>query len=197
MRFIRSSNDAGSRAAARARPSCSTRYPKRSTRGAVGLEATPNRRMGFCAKPRHLEIVGGAISKHAARKIARGKLRGHEISRDNLMSQFATSSWGGTRKRPLAFTEHGAIMAATVLNSPGAVEMSVFVVRAFVQFRTALLSTRELAKRLDALERHVATKLTVHDRALTNLLKAIRSLTELPATRKRPIGFTADLDGSE
>jgi hypothetical protein len=115
----------------------------------------------------------------------------------NLMSQFATSSWGGTRKRPLAFTEHGAIMAATVLNSPGAVEMSVFVVRAFVQFRTALLSTRELAKRLDALERHVATKLTVHDRALTNLLKAIRSLTESPATRKRPIGFTADLDGSE
>jgi hypothetical protein len=115
----------------------------------------------------------------------------------NLMSQFATSSWGGTRKRPLAFTEHGAIMAATVLNSPGAVDMSVFVVRAFVQFRTALLSTRELAKRLDALERHVATKLSVHDRALTNLLKAIRSLTESPATKKRPIGFTADLDGSE
>ena len=63
-------------------------------------------------------------------------------------------------------------MAATVLSSQGAVEMSVFVVRAFVQFRTALLSTRELAKRLDALERHMATK-------------------------KRPIGFTADLDGSE
>ena len=115
----------------------------------------------------------------------------------DLMSQFATSSWGGTRKRPLAFTEHGAIMAATVLNSPSAVEMSVFVVRAFVQFRTELLSTRELAKRLDALERHVATKLAVHDRALTNLLKAIRSLTESPATKKRPIGFTADLDGSE
>ena len=75
-------------------------------------------------------------------------------------------------------------MPSTVLNSPGAVEMSVFVVRAFVQFRTALLSTRELAKRLDALERHVATKLTVHDRALTNLLRAIRSLTESPATRE-------------
>ena len=72
----------------------------------------------------------------------------------SLMSQFATSSWGGARKRPLAFTEHGAIMAATVLNSPNAVEMSVYVVRAFVQFRTALSSTRELARRLDALERH-------------------------------------------
>ena len=62
-----------------------------------------------------------------------------------LKSQFATSSWGGSRKRPLAFTEHGAIMAATVLNSPSAVKMSVFVVRAFVQYRTVLSSTRGLA----------------------------------------------------
>ena len=114
-----------------------------------------------------------------------------------LMSQFATSSRGGTRKRPLAFTEHGAIMAATVLNSPNAVKMSVFVVRAFVQYRSVLSSTRELAERLDALETHVATKLTVHDRTLTSLLKAIRSLTESPATKRRPIGFTADLSESE
>src|SRR5215467_7109474 len=55
----------------------------------------------------------------------------------NLMSQNATSSWGGRRKRPLAFTEHGAIMAASVLNAPRAVEMSVFVVRAFVALREA------------------------------------------------------------
>lgn len=114
-----------------------------------------------------------------------------------LMSQFATSSRGGTRKRPLAFTEHGAIMAATVLNSPSAVKMSVFVVRAFVQYRSILSSTQELAGRLDALERHVATKLTVHDRTLNDLLKAIRSLTESPAIKRRPIGFTADLSGSD
>lgn len=114
-----------------------------------------------------------------------------------LISQFATSSWGGIRKRPLAFTEHGAIMAATVLNSPSAVKMSVFVVRAFVQYRTVLSSTQALARRLDALERHVATKLTVQDRTLTSLLKAIRSMTESPATKRRPIGFTADLNGSE
>jgi ssDNA-binding Zn-finger/Zn-ribbon topoisomerase 1 len=154
---------------------------------------------------RRAEQAGEADHCGAGRSVRRNQQRFpadfiFEVSDEevrNLMSQFATSSWGGTRKRPLAFTEHGAIMAATVLNSPGAVEMSVFVVRAFVQFRTALLSTRELAKRLDALERHVATKLTVHDRALTNLLQAIRSLTESPATKKRPIGFTADLDGSE
>jgi hypothetical protein len=82
----------------------------------------------------------------------------------NLMSQIATSSWGGTRKRPLAFTEHGAIMAATVPNSPGAVEMSVLVVRAFMQFRTALLSTRELSKRLDALERRQQVRADADDR---------------------------------
>ena len=53
----------------------------------------------------------------------------------NLKSQFATSSWGGRRKLPLAFTEHGAIMAANVLNTPRAVEVSVYVVRAFVKLR--------------------------------------------------------------
>jgi len=88
-------------------------------------------------------------------------------------------------------------MAATVLNSPSAVKMSVFVVRAFVQYRTVLSSTRELAERLDALERHVATKLTVHDRTLSSLLNAIRSLTGSAETKKRPIGFTADLNENE
>jgi hypothetical protein len=55
--------------------------------------------------------------------------------------------WGGRRKRPLAFTEHGAIQAATILNSPHAVEMSVYVVRAFVKLREVLSTNRELARR--------------------------------------------------
>ncbi len=61
----------------------------------------------------------------------------------SLKSQFATSSWGGARKLPLAFTEHGAIMAAMVLNSPRATEVSVYVVRAFVQLRDTLLTHKE------------------------------------------------------
>ena len=65
-----------------------------------------------------------------------------EQEMDNLKSQFATSSCGGRRKLPLAFTEHGAIMAASVLNSGRAVEMSVYVVRAFVQLREWLVATR-------------------------------------------------------
>ena len=103
-----------------------------------------------------------------------------------LRSQFATSSWGGRRYRPLAFTEHGAIMAASVLNSTRAIEVSVFVVRAFVQMREALVVHKEIGKRLDDLER----KLGTHDRAIGQILDAIRQLTQPPDTpRRRRIGF--------
>lgn len=76
-----------------------------------------------------------------------------------LRSQFATLKSGSGRHRkyaPMVFTEHGAIMAATVLNSPTAVEMSVMVVRAFVKLRQTLASNAALAHRLEALERSVA-----------------------------------------
>lgn len=72
----------------------------------------------------------------------------HEF--ENLRSQFAISSWGGRRKLPLAFTEHGAIMTASVLNSDRAVAMSVYVVRAFVQLRAVLLDHKALADKLAA-----------------------------------------------
>jgi phage regulator Rha-like protein len=79
-----------------------------------------------------------------------------------LRSQFATSSsatrrWGGRRYPPLAFTEHGAIMVATVLNSARAVQMSVYVVRAFVKLRQVLASHSELSRRLQSLEKSVAS----------------------------------------
>ena len=79
----------------------------------------------------------------------------------NLKLQSATSSLrdrshGGARKPPRMFTEHGAIMAATVLNSPRAVQMSVYVVRAFVKLREVLASNSTLARRLESLERSVA-----------------------------------------
>ena len=108
---------------------------------------------------------------------------------DNLKSQFATSSWGGRRKLPLVFTEHGAIMAAAVLNSDRAVEMSVYVVRAFVQLRDLLSSHKALAQKLDQLERRVAH----HDNSLAEIIDAIRALMAQPQSVKRPIGFTADL----
>lgn len=110
---------------------------------------------------------------------------------DSLRSQFVTSNVGrgGRRYLPYVFTEHGAIMAASVLSSPRAVEMSVFVVRAFVQLRALLASSRELSERLDELER----KLSTHDHAIAGLIDAIRQLTATPAKPSRSIGFTADL----
>jgi len=104
----------------------------------------------------------------------------------NLKSQNATSSWGGKRKLPLAFTEHGALMAATVLTSPEAIKLSVFVIRAFVRMRESLVASRQVAAQLDALERRVGT----HDRAIRQIFDALRELTQ-PAEppKRRRIGF--------
>ena len=112
------------------------------------------------------------------------RLENHEFA--ILRSQFATSSWGGRRYSPFVFTEHGAIMAASILNSPRAIQVSVYVVRAFVQMREALLVHKEMGKRLDELERKVGT----HDRAVGQILEALRQLMQSPEmTRGRRIGF--------
>jgi ORF6N domain len=104
----------------------------------------------------------------------------------NLKSQFATSSWGGRRKLPYAFTEHGAIMAASVLNSPRAIEISVHVVRAFIHLRELVSSNSDLSQKLDKLER----KFAGHDRAISELINAIRQLmTPAAPKKKHPIGF--------
>jgi hypothetical protein len=102
-----------------------------------------------------------------------------------LMSQFATSrsKHGGRRKLPLAFTEHGAIMAANVLNSKGAVQASVHVVRAFVRLRQMLASNSELAGKLEELERK-------YDRQFKVVFDAIRQLMRPPEPQRKQIGFT-------
>jgi len=106
---------------------------------------------------------------------------------ENLISQSVTSSsrHGGRRKLPLAFTEHGAIMAATVLNSAQAVEMSVFVVRAFIRLREFARGHTEIMKRLSALERKVAG----HDEDLTQMFEALRALLAPREKPRRGIGF--------
>lgn len=117
------------------------------------------------------------------------QLTNHEVA--GLRSQFATSNEpirgrGGRRYQPWAFTEHGAIMAASVLNTPRAVEVSVFVVRAFVKLRELSATHKELGQKLDELER----KVSGHDQAIAGLINAIRELMTPPeAKKKRPIGF--------
>jgi hypothetical protein len=111
---------------------------------------------------------------------------------EGLRSQNATSSssHGGRRYLPYAFTEHGAIMAASVLNSKRAIEMSVFVVRAFVQMRQALAVNQHVVSKLSELE----ARLDGHDTELQDLVGAIQELiSPLPANNRR-IGFEAPSD---
>ena len=105
----------------------------------------------------------------------------------NLRSQNAASSLhGGSRHLPIVFTEHGAIMLATILNSKRAAEMSVFVVRTFGRMREMLAGNVQLARKLAELE----AKVSEHDESIADLFEAIRQLLE-PVTpgAKREIGF--------
>jgi len=102
-----------------------------------------------------------------------------------LKSQIATSRWGGRRTRPYVFTEHGAIMAASVLNTPKAVEMSVYIVRAFIKMRTFLTQYKELAQKVAEFE----TKLGKHDEAIVSIINAVKQLMEPPKPKKKVIGF--------
>ena len=107
--------------------------------------------------------------------------------RHALRSQFVISKKGrgGRRYPPYAFTEHGAIMAATVLNSKRAIEMSVFVVRAFVRMREMLAKNRQLAAKINELDRRLDT----HDTAIQDIIEAIKELMVPEGTSKRKIGF--------
>jgi hypothetical protein len=106
----------------------------------------------------------------------------------NLRSQIATSSsgHGGRRYAPFAFTEHGALMAANVINSPDAVRMSVHIVRAFVQLRQLMVNHKVLSSKLAELDARVG----VHDEQLAAIVEAIRHLTTPDApTHGRKMGF--------
>ncbi len=109
-----------------------------------------------------------------------------------LMSQFATSNegattlgHGGRRKLPLVFTEHGALQAASVLNSSRAVEVSLYVVRAFVQLRGLLAANEQLAQQLAELDKRLSQKLSTHDQAITGILNTLRALMQPPESTGR------------
>ncbi len=103
-----------------------------------------------------------------------------------MRSQIATALKRNVRYLPNAFTEHGALMAASILNTPRAMDVSVYVIRAFVKLRETLSTRKELAGRLGELERKVGS----HDVAIQSMVAAIRRLMEPPPAPPRPrIGF--------
>lgn len=131
-----------------------------------------------------------------------------EALRSQIATLNATEQRAGRGRHrkylPHAFTEHGAIMAASILNSPRAIEVSMYVVRAFVRLRELAANHQELAKRLDALEAKTEALALQHDSfsrntrvQLKQVFDALRELMTPPAPPKRPIGFVPQNEGKE
>jgi hypothetical protein len=110
------------------------------------------------------------------------QLDSHEF--EDLRSQIVTSSWGGSRYRPYAFTEQGVAMLSSVLRSKRAVEVNIEIMRAFVRLREMLAGNRELARKLAELEKR-------YDAQFRVVFEAIRELMEppVPSRQRRRIGF--------
>jgi phage regulator Rha-like protein len=112
----------------------------------------------------------------------------------SLRSQIVTSKpeRGGRRYLPFAFTEHGAVMAANILNSRRAVQMSIFVVRAFIKMRQTMTANKALLEKLEELEKKLTKRLDAHEQAIVYVLGELRKLMEpplLPEPKRRRIGF--------
>jgi len=122
----------------------------------------------------------------------RFQLSAHELKILRSQNVISSEGHGGSRYLPYAFTEHGAIMAATVLNSERAIEMSVFVVLAFVRMRRAIAGHRHILTKLAQLERRLET----HDADIQDLMDAIRELMSPEEPNRRRIGFEAPSDPS-
>jgi len=106
---------------------------------------------------------------------------------NDLKFQFGTSSWGGTRKLPRAFTEQGIAMLSSVLRSKRAIHVNIAIMRAFVKLREFAASHKNFAAKLEQLERKVGG----HDGQIRTLFDAIRQLMEPPTPKSRRIGFKA------
>src|ERR1700756_1286277 len=120
----------------------------------------------------------------------RFQISAHELKILKSQNVISSEGHGGSRYRPYVFTEHGAIMAATVLNSDRAIEMSVFVVLAFVRMRRAIAGNRNVLTKLAELER----RLESHDAEIQQLMEAIRELMMPEEPNRRRIGFETPAD---
>jgi len=141
-----------------------------------------------------IKALNQAVKRNAERFPEDFAFRLTQDEFSSLRSQIVTLKRGQHRKYlPHAFTEHGAIMAANVLNSKQAVQMSVLVVRAFVKLRETLASHKELADKVGELERKVG----IHGRAIVSILATIRGLTGSPKQKSRAIGFRAKREAAD
>ena len=136
----------------------------------------------------------GVRTKRLIEQVKRNKPRFpddfmYQLTREEvtiLRSQFATSSWGGRRYLPYVFTQEGVTMLSSVLNSERAIKVNIQIMRAFVKLKELLLTHKDLAIKLEALER----KYVNHDKKIKAIFEAIKKLLEpKPVEQKRIIGF--------
>ena len=106
----------------------------------------------------------------------------------NLMCHFGTSSWGGTRKLPYAFTEQGVAMLSGVLHSKRAVQVNIQIMRAFIQFKRMLLTNTGLRRKIEDMEKKYDSHFAIVFQAIKKLLED----QQLPEQPKRRIGFHTD-----
>lgn len=117
------------------------------------------------------------------------QLTDEEIENMRFQIGTALAPKRNARFRPYVFTEHGAVMLASVLNSPAAIEASLQVVRAFVRLRTILAEHKELAAKIEALEKKMDDKFAVQDEKILSILKVIKQFIETPVTGRKQIGY--------
>lgn len=103
---------------------------------------------------------------------------------DNLKSQFVISSWGGTRKLPYVFTEQGVAMLSSVLKSERAIEMNIIIMRAFVKIRNLIYSYKDLAEKMEKMER-------TYNKKIIRIFEILNKLTNAEDKNKPEIGFKA------
>ncbi len=101
----------------------------------------------------------------------------------DLKCHFGTSSWDGTRKLPLAFTEHGILMLSSVLNSTQAIQVNIQIMRTFTKLRELMTTHKDLRRKIKTMEKKYGHQLRI-------VFNAIKRLIDPPSKQKNPIGFT-------
>jgi hypothetical protein len=104
---------------------------------------------------------------------------------ENLMSQFATSSWGGIRKLPLAFTEQGVAMLSSVLNSKQAIHVNIQIIRIFTRMREMLLTHKDILLKLEQMEKQVS----IHSKEIQQIFAVLKQLIQKPIEPRKKIGY--------
>ncbi|HLB95987.1 MAG TPA: ORF6N domain-containing protein [Patescibacteria group bacterium] len=134
------------------------------------------------------EITTGNFNKAVSRNLDRFPsdfmFRLNKEEFHNLIFQFGTSRWGGTRKNPRVFTEHGILMLSSVLNSKRATQVNIQIMRTFIKMREMLVAHKDILKRVEEMEKR-------YDRQFRVVFQTIKKMMSPPNTSKRKIGFKA------